>query len=109
MQLQWLCGCATDVGFMRGVQLLLLFVRAVLDVHKHLLPFVAAWHRVRSTTEAIVQHTAHVLLMTTGYREAAGSEGGAAAAAGQYHQHVPRGHMHFAFRYLFSMRVCSIL
>jgi hypothetical protein len=107
MQLQWLCGCVSDVGFMRAVQLLLLFVRAVLEVQKHLLPFVAAWRRVCSTTEAIVQHTAHVLLMTTGYREAVGE--GPEAAAGQYHHHIPRGHIHFAYRYLFSMSFCCCI
>ena len=80
MQLQWMGGYVTDVGYMRVTQLLLSFAHGILDLYKHFIPFVAAWRRVCSTAEAIVQHTAHVLLMTTGYREQVG--GGGAAAAG---------------------------
>jgi hypothetical protein len=104
MQLQWMCGSVSDVGFMRVSRLLLLFAYGILDMYKHLPPFVAAWRRVCSTAEAIVQHTSHVLMMTTGYREAVGGAGTAAAAvaaaARQFHQHIPRGHVHFAFRLL---------
>ena len=101
MQLQWMCGSVSDVGFMRVSRLLLLFADGILDMYKHLPPFVAAWRRVCSTAEAIVQHTSHVLMMTSGYREAVGGVGAAAAvaaAAKQFHQHIPRGHVHFAFR-----------
>jgi hypothetical protein len=97
MQLQWMLGFITDVGFMRVNQLLLLFCQAILEDYKNLPPFLAGWRRVCSTAEAIVQHTSHVLLMTTGYREAAA---GTAAAASQVYPQLPRGHAHFAYRFV---------
>lgn len=97
LQLQWMLGFITDVGFMRVNQLQLLFCQAVLKDYKYLPPFLAGWRRVCSTAEAIVQHTSHVLLMTTGYREAAA---GAAAAASQVYPQLPRGHVHFAYRFV---------
>ena len=97
MQLQWMLGLVSDVGFMRVNQILLLFCQAILKEYKYLPPFLAGWRRVCSTAEAIVQHTSHVLLMTTGYREAVA---GAAAAASQVYPQLPRGHVHFAYRLL---------
>jgi hypothetical protein len=111
MQLQWMGGYVTDVGFMRVTQLMLSFAQGILDVYKHFIPFVAAWRRVCSTAEAIVQHTAHVLLMTTGYREQVGGDGTAAAsaaAAGQFHRNIPRGHFHFAFKCVISNQFTTI-
>ena len=97
MQLQWMSGLVSDVGFMRVVQLLVQAAQAIADVYRHMPPFAAAWRRVCSTAEAIAQHTSHVLLMETGYHEAAPAAGVAAAAA-SFHPHIPRGRVHFAYR-----------
>jgi hypothetical protein len=96
MQLQWMFGIITDVGFMRVNQILLFFCQAILKEYKYLAPFSAAWRRVCSTAEAIAQHTSHALLMTTGYREALV---GATAAAAHIYPQLPRGHVHFAYRF----------
>jgi hypothetical protein len=96
LQLQWTTGLVSDVGFMRVAQLLLHASQAILDANKHLPPFVAAWRRVCSTAESIVQHTSHVLLMETGYQEEAAA--GVFAAAASIYPHIPRGHVHFAYR-----------
>jgi hypothetical protein len=109
MQLQWMSGLISDIGLMRIPQLLLLLANAILDICQHMPPFVAAWRRVATSAEAILQHSAHVLLMETGYQEAvaaakatSSSSSSAAAAvsacAANFHPHIPRGVSHFAYR-----------
>jgi hypothetical protein len=96
MQLMWMCGFITDVGFMRLGQLLLSCVQCIQECYKHYLPFSAAWKRVCSTAAALVQHTSHVLLMTTEIQETATA---VATAFSSVHPHVPRGRVHFAYRF----------